>query len=35
MLTFRGITTTLMDERALHHPGVARAISRVETGHDD
>jgi NAD(P)-dependent dehydrogenase (short-subunit alcohol dehydrogenase family) len=35
MLTFRGITTTLMDELALHHPGVARAISRVETGHDD
>jgi NAD(P)-dependent dehydrogenase (short-subunit alcohol dehydrogenase family) len=34
MLTFRGITTTLMDELALHHPGVARAINRVETGHD-
>lgn len=33
MLTSRGITTTLMDELALHHPGVARAISRVEAGH--
>jgi NAD(P)-dependent dehydrogenase (short-subunit alcohol dehydrogenase family) len=30
MLAFRGITTALMDELALHHPGLARAITGVE-----